>query len=334
LLGGTNGLGGQLATGMQLAADTARQGLTPSCYGGAFDTHLARIRDLIERNRVDGLVLWLAAQPAQWTEAVAYLQDQNIPFVMVPEYDPEILEGVHTVATADGGATADIMAHLLGQGHREIGYVYDALAESSVHHGRRYGQYRRSLTVAGLTPRDPLPVGEVIGALTVPALAPELVPLLREVTAVFCETDREAAVVHRACVREGIRIPQDLAVVGFDNSPLSRYLDLTSVEQHFEQLGRRAVELLQEEIEGKLSAPVHLEVVAELMIRSSSLCQVHAPPAPRPGQGQKSVIDLQHAWAGRTASPGQEAFADTPAPPHEIRRGSGRSGVRQKEGGH
>ena len=53
-------LGAQITGGMQAAADEARQGLTQSNYVGDLDSQLPRVRDLVERGRVDGLELWLA----------------------------------------------------------------------------------------------------------------------------------------------------------------------------------------------------------------------------------------------------------------------------------
>ena len=101
-----------------------------------------------------------------------------------------------------------------------------------------------------------------------------LVAGLRAATAVICETDRVAALLHRVCMRTGIRVPEDLAMVGFDNSDIARWLDLTSVEQHFETIGRKAVEVLLSEIDGNLTEPVHEEVEAELVIRGSSRGEV------------------------------------------------------------
>ena len=170
---------------------------------------------------------------------------------------------------ADAGATADVITHLLGQGHREIGFAggFDDGGES-VYHQHRYEQYCRSLNIAGLTPREGLRIGDSSSA---PESDRELVAALREVTAVFCETDCAAALIHRVCIREGIRVPHDLAMVGFDNSDIARWLDLTSVEQHFETIGRKAVEVLLAEIEGNLTEPVHEEVEAELVVRGSSV---------------------------------------------------------------
>jgi len=260
-------LGAQLADGMQAAAGEAREGLTQSCYVSATDTQLSRIRDLVERSRVDGIVLWLAGLDVQ-REAIAYVREQNVPFVLVPDYEPEIHKGVHTVSGADAGATADVITHLLGQGHREIAFAGGfGDGGQSVYHQHRYEEYCRSLNIAGLAPREGLQIGDSESA---PESDRELVAALREVSAVFCETDRVAALIHRVCIREGIRVPHDLAIVGFDNSEIARWLDLTSVEQHFERIGRKAVEVLLGEIEGNLTEPVHEEVGAELVIRGSS----------------------------------------------------------------
>ena len=261
-------LGSQITGGMQSAADEARQGLTQSNYVGDLDSQLPRVRDLVERGRVDGLVLWLGGLDEQ-REVIEYLQGEKFPFVLVPDFDPEFHKGVNTVSSADAGATADVMTHLLGHGHREIAFVggFDGDG-TSIYHQHRYDQYCRSLELAGLVPREGLRIGDSRSA---PESDRELIAALREVTAVFCETDRTAALIHRVCIREGIRVPHDLAIVGFDNSDIARWLDLTSVEQHFETIGRKAVEVLLGEIEGNLTEPVHEEVHAELVIRGSSL---------------------------------------------------------------
>lgn len=66
--------------------------------------------------------------------------------------------------------------------------------------------------------------------------------------AVLCETDDNAAVVLRSLRRLGLRVPEDVSVVGFDDTRLAAALDppLTTVHQPYEELGHRAVELLLE----------------------------------------------------------------------------------------
>lgn len=263
-------LGAQLAQGMQDAAGAAQQGLTLSGYGADQASQMDRIRNMVERNQVDGLVLWLVGTTAP-QEAINYLKTENIPFVMVPDYSPELHETVHTVSGNEHGSTSDVMMHLLGQGHRDVAFATDAEKNESVSQWHRYDEYCHSLKIAGLTPLEPLQIYYRDGDLEED---PQIAEELRKVTAVFCETDRVASGLHRICVREGIRIPEDLAVVGFDNSDIAEMLNLSSVEQHFEMIGQKAVELLLEELDGNLKQPTHLEVESELVIRGSSLKQV------------------------------------------------------------
>jgi len=253
---------------MQSAAGEASQALALKSYSGKNGTQLPKIRELVTHARVDGLVLWLPSETER--EAIAYLQDLNVPCVLVPEPDLEIAKDVHTVSNADSGAAADVMTHLIGLGHRDIAFVKEASRRETVYRRHRYGQYRRSLGIAGLTPREALSIAMPHAPDDVPELDPAGVAALREVTAVFCETDRVAAMVHQACVREGMRIPDDLAVVGYDNINIARWLNLTTVEQHFEEIGRKAVQLLLDDIEGNLSEPMHVEVKSELIIRGST----------------------------------------------------------------
>jgi len=268
VFGGTTApLGAQLAAGMQVGADAARHGLTLSGYGRVTDTQFARVKDLVERSKVDGLLLWFQRVDVE-REAIAYLHEQNVPFVLVPRYEPEIHKDVHTVSGAEAGATADVMTHLLGWGHREIAFAgsFNDARQAFIHH-HRYEQYCHSCKIAGLTPREGLRIGD---AQSAPESDRALVAALREVSAVICGTDRVAALIHRVCARHSIGVPHDLAIVGFDNSDIARWLDLTSVEQHFETIGRKAVEVLLGEIEGNLTEPVHEEVEAELVVRGSS----------------------------------------------------------------
>lgn len=260
-------LGSQLAEGMQAAAGAAQHGLILSGYGADQDSQMERVRNMVERNQVDGLVLWLVGEEVP-KEAITYLQSENVPLVMVPDFYPEFHENVHTVSGTEHGATSDVMTHLLGQGNRDIAFASDSVKKKSISHWHRYDEYCHSLKLAGISPHEPLTVSyENCNSEADAQVAEEL----KEVSAVFCETDRIAAGIHRICTREGICIPTDLAVVGFDNSKIAEMLDLSSVEQHFEQIGHKAVELLLEELEGNLEKPTYLEVESELVIRGSSV---------------------------------------------------------------
>ena len=97
---------------------------------------------------------------------------------------------------------------------------------------------------------------------------------LPEYTAIFAANDEMALGVIHGLHENGIRVPEDLSVVGFDDLPMSRHFlpPLTTVRQDFHALGLRAMEVLQASIEGR-QIPQRTKIPAELVVRASS-----APP--------------------------------------------------------
>jgi DNA-binding LacI/PurR family transcriptional regulator len=93
------------------------------------------------------------------------------------------------------------------------------------------------------------------------------------VTAVFCANDEMAAGLMLALHEEGIAIPRDVSIVGFDNVPLSRYTwpPLTTVNQDFESVGKRLVEVLLEQITTGSTPSDHRDLIpADLVVRAST----------------------------------------------------------------
>ena len=97
---------------------------------------------------------------------------------------------------------------------------------------------------------------------------------LPEYTAIFAANDEMALGVIHGLAENGIRVPQDISVVGFDDLPMSRHFlpPLTTIRQDFHALGRKAMEVLQASIEGR-QIPQRTKIPAELVVRESS-----APP--------------------------------------------------------
>ncbi|MFF5701410.1 LacI family DNA-binding transcriptional regulator [Streptomyces sp. NPDC012794] len=100
---------------------------------------------------------------------------------------------------------------------------------------------------------------------------------LSDVTAVFCANDHMALGLLRALHEAGRSIPGDIGVVGFDDIPEAAYFTppLTTVRQDFAELGRRALELLVEELVGVAHARTHVRIAPEIVLRRS------VGPAPR-----------------------------------------------------
>jgi DNA-binding LacI/PurR family transcriptional regulator len=100
-------------------------------------------------------------------------------------------------------------------------------------------------------------------------------------TAIFAVNDDTAIGVLAAAHDLGLRVPEDLSVVGFDDVPYARHLRpaLTTVRQDFEELGRRAIAALLDEIEGTVRPVPHPRVLPRLVVRDST-AEVTIPQAP------------------------------------------------------
>ncbi|HEY1529941.1 MAG TPA: LacI family DNA-binding transcriptional regulator [Galbitalea sp.] len=156
--------------------------------------------------------------------------------------------------------------HLLELGHRSI--LHLAGPGDWLEAQARLDGYRGELTEAGLTPLPP-----VIGDWTAQFGYDVGRTLLagRQFTAVFCGNDQMALGFLHACRDAGIAVPDELSVVGFDDSPEAAHFapGLTTVRQNFVEIGNRAIELLLSELGGATvldSGPI----APELVVRAST----------------------------------------------------------------
>jgi LacI family transcriptional regulator len=167
-----------------------------------------------------------------------------------------------------GGYEATL--HLIAHGHRRIGYVrednpYPADPE-------RFAGYRRALDEHGI-PFDPrlvsVAANDPFGGT---AAATRLLELPDPPTAIQCYTDRMAMGAYRAVRYAGLRIPQDISVIGYDNQDqIAPWLDppLTTMQLPHEAMGRWAVEHLLRVLRGEADGPQRLRMQCPLVVRDS-----------------------------------------------------------------
>jgi LacI family transcriptional regulator len=219
-----------------------------------------QIEMMLDKQRVDGIVLWPVFKQGKVSPGVELLKEARIPFVLVTECDPQLYHDCSTVNNLNTHGAAEVMTHLLGMGHRKIAFAAPKRSAKVGYVAYRYSQYEKAMKLAGLRPRKMLFMdGDKLKA-----------DAFKGISAIFCVNDDTAFIAIRICLKYGIRVPKDLAVVGYDNTPLAECLDLSSVEQHFERMGSMAVDLLLKDIEGELDAKPHLTAESELVLRSSS----------------------------------------------------------------
>jgi LacI family gluconate utilization system Gnt-I transcriptional repressor len=164
-----------------------------------------------------------------------------------------------------GGA---MTRHLIGKGYRRIGFIGAQLDERTL---RRADGYRQAMQAAGLA--DPALEVMVAEPSTI-ALGAELMrrTLALDCDAVFCCNDDLAhgAIYH--CQREGIRVPQDIAIAGFNDLPASAWMmpSLTTVDTPRYRIGYEAASLLLEVIAGRAPAQRRIDLGFTLREREST----------------------------------------------------------------
>jgi LacI family repressor for deo operon, udp, cdd, tsx, nupC, and nupG len=185
--------------------------------------------------------------------------------------------GRHPTISLDNHAAAQAMTeHLISLGHRRIGLIKGP--QSSPLTQDRVAGYQAALNQASI-PSDPAIICH--GDFSLRAGydgAATLLTMSDRPTALFCESDEMAIGALKRIKEAGLRVPEDISVVGFDDIPLAQYCDppLTTIAQPAEDFGRHAVEMLIDMIEKKTTPPKPVILPFELTIRESS-----APPLAR-----------------------------------------------------
>jgi LacI family transcriptional regulator len=237
-----------------------------------------RYLELLEEHRVQGILITPVAGA---DERLARLQRRGTPVILV---DSRSASGSQCSVAVDDVLGGDVaMTHLLEAGHERLAYVGGPLGLRQVA-DRREGAIR-ALRRAGRADSDLLMIETA--ALNVPAgqrAGAEIAGLgAGRPTAVFCANDLVALGLLQEMTRSGIRVPEDLAIVGYDDIEFAAAaaVPLSSVRQPRQQLGRTAAQLLLEEALGA-DGHQHRQVIfqPELEVRRSSQGGPVAPPAP------------------------------------------------------
>jgi DNA-binding LacI/PurR family transcriptional regulator len=199
----------------------------------------------------------------------------DLPLVMV--------EGVELV----GDATADVVgvdqsagariatSYMLEQGHETVWHV--AGPSEWLEAGRRAAAWRATLEARGSEIPPPLR-GDWSAKSGFEA--GQMLARIRDLTAVFAANDSMAVGVLRALHEAGRRVPEDVSVVGFDDVPEAAYFDppLTTVRQDFDEIGKRSLHLLLEQIKTGHRGTTRWTIDPSLVVRRSAT----APPPTAP----------------------------------------------------
>ncbi|MFC5910542.1 LacI family DNA-binding transcriptional regulator [Streptacidiphilus monticola] len=196
-------------------------------------------------------------------EEYRQLLDRGVPVVLVNaavDYT-----GFPQVSTSDASAVQQAWAHLRSLGHQDVGLLVGPAEHAPSLH--KAEAYRKLSQQAGVRPRIGHALFSFEGGT---AVAAELVEA--GCTALICGSDVLALGAVRAVRRAGLSVPEDVSVVGFDDSVFMNYTDppLTTLRQPIEAMARAAVSLLLNQISGNAPTPKELLHEPELVVRRST----------------------------------------------------------------
>ncbi|MCP4540765.1 MAG: LacI family transcriptional regulator [Chloroflexi bacterium] len=229
------------------------------------DRRDAYFRSVPRRERADGLLI-ISLSPHD-AEVEHFLQ-AGVPTVLIDAYHPCLSRVV--IADVDGGRMAT--QHLIDLGHRQIGYVSDWVENpfNFVSSRDRYQGYCQALTQAGIPIRPDYHRQGEYGRKEARELALDLLTMPDRPTAVFAASDTLAIGVMEAARNIGLKVPQDLSVIGYDDIEVSEYLHLSTIRQPLFVSGVEGVELLFDSIATTPSAPQEVILPVELVARGTT----------------------------------------------------------------
>jgi len=229
----------------------------------------ASLLDRLMRGMVDGALIVL---PEASSDELERALTDRYPFVVVDPLLPLDLR-IPTVAVANASGADQAVRHLLALGHRRIGAITGPPGWVATE-GRRSG-YLAALEAAGL-PFDRELLVECDFQIEPGAVAAAtLLDLPEPPTAIFAFNDAIAIGTMRSARERGLRLPEDLSIVGFDDVSYATIVTptLTTVRQPLGEMGRTAVNLLIRLRERRPFETLQIELPTRLVVRDST-----APP--------------------------------------------------------
>lgn len=236
------------------------------------------LRRVLAEDQVDGVLIWPSEDVEELKRMRGMLRRHRLPWVEVMDTDELTAqpEGSYVVNDDLGGAE-EAVSYLVQSGRRRIAFVSmhipgeEARSAADRFFCRRRRGYEQALTRSGLPVFPTISFAyQVAHGMGQGALDLSTLDRLDGFDALFCLHDGIAGDLLPALRGCGRRIPEDIAVIGFNDAELTGHLGLSTMAQPFEEIGARAVELLLDQISGQDVPPVGVVLPSRLVLRQST----------------------------------------------------------------
>ena len=225
--------------------------------------------------RVDGLILMTPALGGTWLQKAL---PRRVPVVLLNDDGTD--ERHHSLRIDNRRGARLAVEHLIGLGHRAIAFLGGPVGNADA--TERLAGYREALVAGGLPLNRHFELAGDFSEESGVQAGAKVAALVPQPTAIFAANDAMAIGCLAALRERGLRVPEDVSLVGFDDVPIARYLTpaLTSVQVPIAELGKQAMALLLAAVDGRPghseAGTTHTVIVPTLAIRASTAAAVQA----------------------------------------------------------
>ncbi|ETN95120.1 transcriptional regulator, LacI family [Zhouia amylolytica] len=200
-------------------------------------------------NRVDGILISVSME-TEICDHLKFLRDNDVPLVFFDRHCPD-MEQSSKVLIDDSRASYEAVTHLIEKGCKKI--VHFSGPQSLEIYKNRLKGYRRALDEHGIPFNKDLVITSTLMEVDGKDMIKELMDKHKDIDGIFSANDVAAIGAMKYLKKQGVRIPEDIAIVGFSNEPIAEAIEpsLTTIDQSGFELGRTACNLLIENINSK-----------------------------------------------------------------------------------
>jgi LacI family transcriptional regulator len=223
------------------------------------------LSNLLGQARVDGAII-VSFQLND--DQIKRLRHGKIPVVLIDAQHPKM--NVVYVDDVVGGRMAT--QHLIDLGHRRIAYLSDYLENpfNFVSMKHRYRGYHQALEEAGIEVNSDYQQEGALGGREAYQKSVKLLTLPERPTAIFAASDTHAIGVLKAAHDLGIKVPEELSVIGYDDIRDAEYLNLTTIRQHLFEIGVEGANMLLNTLNKPNGSPQKLQLPTQLVVRGTT----------------------------------------------------------------